>query len=97
MTVVKTRTFRSGKSKALRLPKDIAFGPDVELPMVRSGDVLTVYPTRPSIQATHRDQCPTQVHFPPSSVQPAWPFTTTLPRLNSETPKSGSAASAGTR
>jgi len=33
------------------LTKEIAFGPDVELTMVRSGDVLTIYPTRPSIQA----------------------------------------------
>jgi antitoxin VapB len=51
MTVLKTRTFRSGNSEAVRLPKDIAFGPNVELTMVRSGDVLTIYPTRPSIEA----------------------------------------------
>jgi len=51
MTVLKTRTFRSGNSEAVRLPKDIAFGPDVELTMIRSGDDLTIYPTRPSIQA----------------------------------------------
>jgi antitoxin VapB len=43
------RTFRSGNSQAVRLPKDIAFGDDVELTVVRSGDVLTIYPTRPSI------------------------------------------------
>jgi antitoxin VapB len=40
----RTRTFRSGNSEALRLPKDVAFGEDVELVIVRSGDVLTVYP-----------------------------------------------------
>jgi antitoxin VapB len=51
MSVWKARTFRSGNSEAVRLTKDIAFGPDVELTMVRSGDVLTIYPTRPSIQA----------------------------------------------
>jgi antitoxin VapB len=28
----------------MRLPKDVAFGTDVELVIVRSGDVLTVYP-----------------------------------------------------
>ena len=50
MTVLKTRTFRSGNSEAVRLPKDIAFGPDVELTVIRSGDVLTIYPTRPSIR-----------------------------------------------
>jgi antitoxin VapB len=43
------RTFRSGNSQAVRLPKDIAYGDDVELTVVRSGDVLTIYPTRPSI------------------------------------------------
>lgn len=44
MPTARTRTFRSGNSEALRLPKDVAFGEDVELIMVRSGDVLTVYP-----------------------------------------------------
>ncbi|MCU0646597.1 MAG: hypothetical protein MUF00_01265 [Gemmatimonadaceae bacterium] len=39
-----SRTFRSGNSEAVRLPKDIAYGDDVELVLVRSGDVLTMYP-----------------------------------------------------
>ena len=49
MTIVKTRTFRSGNSEAVRLPKDVAFGQEVELVIVRSGDVLTLYPAAPSI------------------------------------------------
>ena len=49
MTVTKTRTFRSGNSEAVRLPKDVAFGKDVELVIVRSGDVLTLYPAAISI------------------------------------------------
>ena len=49
MTVTKTRTFRSGNSEAIRLPKDVAFGEGVELVVVRSGDVLTVYPAATSI------------------------------------------------
>ena len=49
MTVAKTRTFRSGNSEAIRLPKDVAFGKDLELVVVRSGDVLTVYPAATSI------------------------------------------------
>ena len=49
MTVAKTRTFRSGNSEAIRLPKEIAFGEDLELVLVRSGDVLTVYPAATSI------------------------------------------------
>lgn len=44
MPVARTRTFRSGNSEALRLPKDVAFGDDVELVIVRSGDVMTIYP-----------------------------------------------------
>lgn len=43
------RVFRSGNSAAVRLPKEVAFEPDTEVTMVRSGDVLTIYPTRPSI------------------------------------------------
>ena len=49
MTVTKTRTFRSGNSEAVRLPKDVAFGEGVELVVVRSGDVLTLYPAAISI------------------------------------------------
>ena len=49
MTVTKTRTFRSGNSEAVRLPKNVAFGEDVELVIVRSGDVLTLYPAATSI------------------------------------------------
>lgn len=49
MSVARSRTFRSGNSEAIRLPKDVAFGPGVELVLVRSGDVLTVYPASLSI------------------------------------------------
>ena len=43
MAVHRSRTFRSGNSEAIRLPKDMAFGEDTEVILVRSGDVLTVY------------------------------------------------------
>ena len=49
MTLAKTRTFRSGNSEAIRLPKDVAFGKDLELVVVRSGDVVTLYPAATSI------------------------------------------------
>ena len=49
MAVARVRTFESGNSEAVRLPKDIAFGDDVELIAVRSGDVLTLYPASRSI------------------------------------------------
>jgi len=49
MTIAHIRTFRSGNSEALRLPKDVAFGDDVELVLVRSGNVMTIYPAATSI------------------------------------------------
>ena len=49
MPIVRTRTFRSGNNEALRLPKDVAFGEDVELVVVRSGDVMTIYPAATTI------------------------------------------------
>lgn len=39
MTVVKSRTFRAGNSEAVRLPREVAFGPDPEVTIVRHGDV----------------------------------------------------------
>ncbi|MDO8321365.1 MAG: AbrB/MazE/SpoVT family DNA-binding domain-containing protein [Phenylobacterium sp.] len=49
MTIADSRTFRSGNSEAVRLPKGVAFGREVELTIIRSGDVLTIYPSRPPI------------------------------------------------
>ena len=49
MSISDSRTFRSGNSGAVRLPKSVAFGRDVELTIVRSGDVLTIFPRRPPI------------------------------------------------
>lgn len=44
MAVVTTKTFRSGNSQAVRLPREIAYEDDTELTVVRSGDVITMYP-----------------------------------------------------
>lgn len=49
MTITKSKTFKSGNSEAVRLPKEIAFGEDVELIVVRSGDVVTLYPSKLSL------------------------------------------------
>jgi antitoxin VapB len=43
MAVHRSRTFRSGNSKAVRPPKEMAFGVDAEVILVRSGEVLTIY------------------------------------------------------
>ena len=50
MSTATSKTFKSGNSEAVRIPRDLAFGPDVELTLVRSGDVLTMYPARKSIR-----------------------------------------------
>ena len=49
MPIARSRTFRSGNSEAIRLPRDVAFGEDVELVIVRSGDVMTIYPAATTI------------------------------------------------
>ena len=46
MATITVKTFKSGNSEAVRLPKEIAFGEGVELVAVRSGDILTLYPAR---------------------------------------------------
>jgi antitoxin VapB len=49
VTVARSRTFKSGNSEAVRLPKDVAFGDGVELIIVRSGDVMTIYPAQMTV------------------------------------------------
>lgn len=46
MTAHETRTFKSGNSVALRLPKSLAIGPDVRMVIEQNGDVLTVRPVK---------------------------------------------------
>jgi antitoxin VapB len=41
-----TRVFKSGNSQAVRIPADMAFADDTEVTIVRSGDVITIYPKR---------------------------------------------------
>jgi antitoxin VapB len=49
MTAYTVKTFRNGNSEAIRLPKEVAFGSGVELTLVKSGDVVTIYPKRRSM------------------------------------------------
>lgn len=50
MPITRTKTFRSGNSEAVRLPREVAYGEGVELVVVRSGDVTTLYPVKMSIK-----------------------------------------------
>lgn len=49
MTTVTSKTFRSGNSQAVRLPREVAYEDGVELTITRSGDVITLCPKRPSL------------------------------------------------
>lgn len=46
MTTVTSKTFRSGNSQAVRLPREIAYPDGTEVTIIRSGDVLTISPKR---------------------------------------------------
>lgn len=53
MPVVTTRIFRSGNSEAVRLPREVAFGADIDVIVSREGDVVTI---RPAIDAKAEKQ-----------------------------------------
>ena len=38
------KTFKSGNSVAVRMPKEVAFDADIEVVISRTGDVLTIVP-----------------------------------------------------
>ncbi|MBI2735381.1 MAG: AbrB/MazE/SpoVT family DNA-binding domain-containing protein [Rhodospirillales bacterium] len=54
MPIARARTFRSGDSQGILLPNDMTFGEGTELVVIRSGDVMTIYPAAMSIPAMIR-------------------------------------------
>lgn len=42
MGIVDSKTFKSGNSVAVRLPKEVAFPPDTRVTIERDGDILTI-------------------------------------------------------
>jgi antitoxin VapB len=42
MNAFSTKTFRSGNSEAVRLPREIGFGPGTEVEVAREGDVVII-------------------------------------------------------
>ncbi|HVZ68413.1 MAG TPA: hypothetical protein VG891_03050 [Rhizomicrobium sp.] len=49
--MARARIFKSGNSQAVRLPREIAYkDPEIELEVSRTGDVVTIYPARPSLK-----------------------------------------------
>jgi antitoxin VapB len=51
MQVVRTKTFKSGNSEAVRLPKGFGFGIDAEVEVVREGDAVMLRPVRSRLQS----------------------------------------------
>jgi antitoxin VapB len=47
---MRTKTFKSGNSQAVRIPAEIAFAMDTELEITRVGNVITMQPTHGSLK-----------------------------------------------
>ncbi|HTK78869.1 MAG TPA: AbrB/MazE/SpoVT family DNA-binding domain-containing protein [Rhizomicrobium sp.] len=43
---MRTCTFKSGNSQAVRLPAEIAYPENTEVEVTRTGEVITIYPAR---------------------------------------------------
>jgi antitoxin VapB len=72
MIEVDSKTFRSGNSEALRLPKEVAFGSDVEVTIRRVGNVLTITPkNRTMAELVRRLR---EIGPPPDGVQAREPI-----------------------
>jgi antitoxin VapB len=72
MNAYTTKTFRSGNSEAVRLPKELGFGAGVDVEVQREGDVVTIRRKRLSnreLVARLREIGP-----PPDGVQPREPI-----------------------
>jgi antitoxin VapB len=51
MPAATSKTFRSGNSQALRLPRELAYDDGADLTLFRLGEVLTAVPRRPRSNA----------------------------------------------
>jgi antitoxin VapB len=49
MNAITTKTFRSGNSEAVRLPKDMGFGAGTEVEIVRKGNEIIIRPRQQSL------------------------------------------------
>lgn len=49
MTIASTRTVRINGDEAVILPPEVAFGADIDVVIIRPGEVMTIYPVSTSI------------------------------------------------
>ena len=75
---VHTRTFKSGNSVAVRLPKGFAIPADTEVELDKSGDTVTIHVKRDPEEARRRMKQTwddmAAIGQPPGGVQPRDPF-----------------------
>ena len=73
-----TRTFKSGNSVAVRLPKELGFGPGTPVTIERTGDTLTIRPVAdPLRERAELDRFLADmlaIGRPPDGVQARGPF-----------------------
>lgn len=62
------KTFKSGNSIAVRMPREVAFEPDIEVLISRSGDVVTMVP-KPKGTSAELVQRLREIGPPPDGVQ----------------------------
>jgi len=71
---VTSRTFKSGNSDAVRLPKEITFGTGVEVEFHRDGDVVTMVRKRMTnreiVEALEAMPKPTSIQKRPEFIAP---------------------------
>jgi antitoxin VapB len=68
MIEVHSKTFRSGNSVAVRMPKEVAFDPDIEVVISRVGDVVTIMP-RDKVTPAELVRRLREIGPPPDGVQ----------------------------
>lgn len=78
MGVHETRTFKSGNSEAVRLPREFAFGSGTPVTIERTGDTLTIRPlVDPERERRELDRLLDDmlaIGAPPDGVQTRVPF-----------------------
>lgn len=73
MTHATGKTFMSGNSEAIRLPKEMAYGPGTDMVIIRRGNVTTLYP-KPKRSVTEMVAALRDLGPPESGVQPRDPI-----------------------
>lgn len=73
MGVVDSKVFRSGNSEAVRLPKEVAYGEEIEVTITRTGDVITIRPKKKQSVAEMIERM-RRIGAPEDGVQTRDPF-----------------------